>query len=81
MSNLSTSSGFFKGKDNCHKMNGKVENRVDSITEESTPLLVPSSPSRNRPPSDWCYTTYFIFYLLGVGHLLPWNFFITANQV
>ncbi|XP_064602864.1 equilibrative nucleoside transporter 3-like [Liolophura sinensis] len=31
-------------------------------------------------PPDRCHTVYLIFYLLGVGSLLPWNFFITAKQ-
>ena len=56
-----------------------------SVSSDKAPL-VPSrhvnSPVRNRrPPSDWCFSTYFIFILLGVGHLLPWNFFITAQTV
>jgi hypothetical protein len=32
-------------------------------------------------PKDTCHLTYIIFYLHGIGHLLPWNFFITATQV
>ena len=68
--------------DQYRKMKGKAGTGVESIADESTsPLLSgPSSPSR-KPPPDWCFTTYIIFYLLGVGHLLPWNFFITAKAV
>lgn len=32
-------------------------------------------------PKDSCHLAYIIFYLHGIGHLLPWNFFITATQV
>ena len=44
---------------------------------ESSPLLSTS----NFDPVDTCHLAYIIFYLHGVGHLLPWNFFITATQV
>ena len=43
---------------------------------ESSPLLYGS-----EEPKDTCLLTYIIFYLHGIGHLLPWNFFITATQV
>lgn len=40
-----------------------------------------SSSSYDGEPKDTCHLTYLIFYLHGVGHLLPWNFFITATLV
>lgn len=40
---------------------------------ETQPLLLSGAP-----PIDMCMLTYLIFFLHGVGHLLPWNFFITA---
>ncbi|XP_064394300.1 equilibrative nucleoside transporter 3-like [Halichondria panicea] len=43
---------------------------------ESVPLL---STVKSVPPPDRCMFTYMIFFLHGIGHLLPWNFFITAN--
>lgn len=33
-----------------------------------------------RPPDDSYNMVYFIFFLMGIGSLLPWNFFITAKQ-
>ena len=45
--------------------------------EERRPLLLTQGP----PPADTCLLAYIILYLQGVGHLLPWNFFITANKV
>ncbi|VDL61032.1 unnamed protein product [Hymenolepis diminuta] len=34
----------------------------------------------NSPPRDSFRLTFIIFYFIGIGTLLPWNFFITANQ-
>lgn len=43
----------------------------------SDPLL----PSNRGPvPRDKFYMVYGIFYLLGLGALIPWNFFITASD-
>ncbi|KFV05948.1 Equilibrative nucleoside transporter 3, partial [Tauraco erythrolophus] len=33
-----------------------------------------------RKPSDRLHGAYLIFFLLGIGSLLPWNFFITAKH-
>lgn len=35
----------------------------------------------NGAPEDRCRLAYVIFFLHGIGHLLPWNFFITAQPV
>lgn len=48
---------------------------------ETTALLNGHRVSRSSPPVDVCYSTYLIFYIHGIGHLLPWNFFITAKSV
>lgn len=43
---------------------------------EGDPLL-----GRGSSPVDTFHLAYLIFFLHGVGHLLPWNFFITAQLV
>ncbi len=45
---------------------------------ESVPLL---QSVKSDPPPDRLMFTYIIFFIHGIGHLLPWNFFITANLV
>ena len=54
---------------------GSIGNGLTGSSERS-PLLYGSDE-----PKDTCHLTYIIFYLHGIGHLLPWNFFITATQV
>jgi len=34
----------------------------------------------NEPTSGRLFT-YFVFYLLGIGTMTPWNFFVTAEDV
>ena len=46
--------------------------------DERQPLV---NGGEGTVPVDTCYLTYIILYLHGVGHLLPWNFFITAHEV
>ncbi|XP_052765911.1 equilibrative nucleoside transporter 3-like isoform X2 [Mya arenaria] len=41
----------------------------------------PLLPQAHGPiPKDRFHMVYFIFYLLGLGSLIPWNFFITASE-
>ncbi|KAI4874093.1 hypothetical protein NFI96_016338, partial [Prochilodus magdalenae] len=53
--------------------------------EDRSPLLAhsqqPGSPlsTRHRPHDNYCMV-YGIFFLMGIGSLLPWNFFITAKH-
>lgn len=44
------------------------------IINDGRPLFKPSEPR------DKYYMAYLIFYLLGITTLLPWNFFITADD-
>ncbi|NXH44614.1 S29A3 protein, partial [Dicaeum eximium] len=49
---------------------------------DQEPLLeepVGSRYSRQKPRDRW-HGAYLIFFLLGIGSLLPWNFFITAKH-
>ncbi|XP_022333789.1 equilibrative nucleoside transporter 3-like [Crassostrea virginica] len=50
---------------------------MDSEEQES---LLPPSQSRRNPPPDRCHAVFVVFYFIGIGSLLPWNFFITANK-
>ncbi|NXE23533.1 S29A3 protein, partial [Ardeotis kori] len=53
-----------------------------SFPLDEEPLI--DEPSANgysrRKPSDRFHGAYVIFFLLGTGSLLPWNFFITAKH-
>ncbi|XP_054238498.1 equilibrative nucleoside transporter 3 [Indicator indicator] len=55
---------------------------ASSISPDEEPLI--EEPSVNRysqqRPSDRLHGAYVIFFLLGIGSLLPWNFFITAKH-
>ena len=42
--------------------------------------LLLSEDSRESPPRDRFNAVYLVFYLLGMGTLLPWNFFISVNS-
>ncbi|NWU53584.1 S29A3 protein, partial [Dromas ardeola] len=49
---------------------------------DEEPLVEEPSASRysRQKPSDRLHGAYVIFFLLGIGSLLPWNFFITAKH-
>ncbi|KAM6415776.1 equilibrative nucleoside transporter 3 [Rhynochetos jubatus] len=49
---------------------------------DEEPLIEEPSVSRysQQKPTDRLHGAYVIFFLLGIGSLLPWNFFITAKH-
>ncbi|NXY78776.1 S29A3 protein, partial [Glareola pratincola] len=49
---------------------------------DEEPLVEEPSAGRygRQKPSDRLHGAYVIFFLLGIGSLLPWNFFITAKH-
>ncbi|NXY05936.1 S29A3 protein, partial [Pteruthius melanotis] len=53
-----------------------------SFSPDQEPLLEDPVGSRysQQKPSDRWHGAYVIFFLLGIGSLLPWNFFITAKH-
>lgn len=58
----------------------------DSENEESTPMqnepFNDDKPLFKAPePKDKYSLAFFIFYFIGMTTLLPWNFFITADDV
>ena len=56
---------------------------ADKIMPFKTPSEREPSPSSapEDGPKDRFQLAYVIFFLHGLGHLLPWNFFITAQPV
>ena len=53
----------------------------DSMNSDEKSSLLPDDTISKPPPKDTFLVAYFIFFLHGIGHLAPWNFFITATAV
>jgi hypothetical protein len=52
-----------------------------SSINESSPLIEDEIEDRRPPPpKDDYQKVYLVFFLLGMGTLLPWNFFISINS-
>lgn len=54
---------------------------VESTTEECDDDLTNLFKPTNTLPNDRFSINYMVFYLLGMTTLLPWNFFMTAEDV
>ncbi|CAK8677588.1 unnamed protein product [Clavelina lepadiformis] len=65
-------SGRFSSKNPSNQSQARRINGSPSITRND---------DRNESaPTDRYWVVYLVFYILGLGTLLPWNFFITANE-
>ncbi|NXI43221.1 S29A3 protein, partial [Galbula dea] len=55
---------------------------ASSFSPDKEPLIEEPSVTRysQQKPSDRFHGAYLIFFILGIGSLLPWNFFITAKH-
>lgn len=54
-----------------------LESNTDDFDDDTQQLF----KAPNTIPNDRFLFTYIVFYLLGMTTMLPWNFFITAEDV
>ncbi|XP_072484378.1 equilibrative nucleoside transporter 3 isoform X4 [Notamacropus eugenii] len=73
---IASEDGFYNGSNSMYK----APNRP--LPDEQAPLLEghPRSHYSSPKPHDRYYVAYIIFFSMGIGSLLPWNFFITAKE-
>ena len=57
------------------------DEEVFTSTHQPPADVVIAPGTRTNHPVDKYYFNYVVFYLLGMTTLLPWNFFVTAEDV
>ncbi|XP_010587505.1 equilibrative nucleoside transporter 3 isoform X1 [Loxodonta africana] len=66
-----------------HSANSTYRTGSSSLLADQETLLeklLDSPPSGLQRPEDRFNGTYIIFFSLGIGSMLPWNFFVTAKE-
>lgn len=62
-------------------MSGAFHRRVRDSQKQYLSLTLPSFLSKALCPVHRYKAVWLIFFILGLGTLLPWNFFMTAREV
>ncbi|KAM6182403.1 equilibrative nucleoside transporter 3 [Erethizon dorsatum] len=74
----------FVPEDDAHHSSNSTYRAAGSPLRADQETLLGKQLDRPPPglqrPEDRCHAAYAIFFSLGVGGLLPWNFFITAKE-
>lgn len=60
----------------------EYEDEFETEVDDASISLPDEKPIfKPRQPTDRFHLAYIVFYLLGMNTLIPWSFFVTANDV